>query len=379
MSKILFFNFNNPYAFVHACITLLHFNAFSSHFCTEQFLVNSKNPHHLEQNKKRNGIPEKTKLSEEAALRKQGYRPIFTDGLDEIKFQLGVGKRIRKEAIEGIFDPQGTHVPEFEKKVKDTLKSIENGIKQQGSDVQERLRILKDFRTEADNKLENQVTYRWWVRFNLRLSVLATPARNRISPDLWWKTETDIPDTRNVSIFTTEALNYFKNRDAYFPKVIFLPINYNLGLMALNKAAAGNMVPIALNNNLQSTDGRDQWPDEFSLHDYIHYASGYGKGNIRIHNHFEKKAPQLNREDREKVEIIYFMLEHEKNGHNITDYLEKRGSVKEYILGISYKFQDFEHYGVFLPNSVDLDSSKQVKRYLRSAVNTFFLMMRDFK
>ena len=163
-------------------------------------------------------------------------------------------------------------------------------------------------------------------------------------------------------------------------------MNQSLGIIALNRAAAGKTVPIELMNNRQITDGKFFWPERHLFHDQGHHFTGYGLGNRRIHNFFESKTRKLNKKDREKAEIIYFMLEHERIAHRrylddkeyFNMYVTDRFA-KQIILQFSGRFELSEDKGGFLPKSVDPKSEKQIRDYLESAADTFTRMLEDFK
>ena len=67
----------------------------------------------------------------------------------------------------------------FADQVEKTLSSLERNVREQTEEktefLEERLKLLEDFKGEAQRKVANQeVTYDWWTHFNLRLAFLAT-------------------------------------------------------------------------------------------------------------------------------------------------------------------------------------------------------------
>ena len=320
-------------------------------------------------------------VSEEALLKQQGYRPIFTEGLDEMKRQLKVGERLRKEFHAGRFDPKKTHVPEFADKVEDTLKFIEDGIREQGfDDTVERLKILNDFKKEAGKRLkDNQITYNWWTKFNARLSILASAQQKPVRYPAWYKDEKEI-------LREFEFARYFYDIDNSFPADIYIPTTQKLGIMAINRASSGNIVPIGMTNKVETTDGIPMKPKNFFQHDFSHHLNdSYGSTNKRFQNYFETNAQKLNQSDREKVEIMHFMLEHEglrRYSYGAKPIMEIKEDIRESILGLGLRigaFQKAKNLGGLLPESVDLSSGQQVRAYLGSAIDTYFHMMKDFK
>ena len=127
---------------------------------------------------------------QEPLLREQGFKASYYAGVDQAR----EFNRVYEYVQEVQADPESTHIPYFADQVEKTISDFERDLRTQtvtigdsirlGTHVvvirdpqlqEKRLRILEDFKKEARRRVENQdVTYNWWVKFNTKLSLLAS-------------------------------------------------------------------------------------------------------------------------------------------------------------------------------------------------------------
>ena len=315
----------------------------------------------------------------ETGLREKGYRSVFIDGLNEIHKGLKVIERMKSEFRKGQFDPKKNHVPEFSEKVEETLKFIKEGIIEQGIEVKERLATLNQFTQEARSRVnENKVTYNWWLKFILRLAILATPSSERegIGKTDWWKKENF--KNKDLSRSDYETLSSYLDDVRDFRKVFLPVVNQKLGIMALNLiSSVDHVAAIELVNNVTIADGKSYWPLRHLLHDDSHGLFALFSSRFkRLYNYLSGQQINLNTEDVEKNELVFFMVSHEHillnpRGKEVFEKMEEE-SVTRRLIKNTDKFTNPNIYGVFLPKSVDLNSKRQVQAYLKGASTMFF-------
>ena len=120
---------------------------------------------------------------QEPLLKEQGFKPSYYAGVDQAREV----NRLHEYLREIQADLERTHIPYFADQVKKTISDFERGLRKQNVTgdrykikdpkfLEKRLKILDDFKQEARRRVENQdVTYVWWINFNTKLSILASP------------------------------------------------------------------------------------------------------------------------------------------------------------------------------------------------------------
>ena len=123
---------------------------------------------------------------QEPLLREQGFKPSHYAGVDQAR----EFDRLHEYLREIQADPKLTHIPYFADQVEKTVADFERGLRTQNitgdpnylikdpNFLEKRLKILEEFKKEARRRVENQgMTYDWWVKFNTKLSLLASPSQ----------------------------------------------------------------------------------------------------------------------------------------------------------------------------------------------------------
>ena len=303
--------------------------------------------------------------SEETRLKEKGFTPDQYKGVDNIHRTLSLGLALREDLGEHNTDPQNTPTEILVPLVSSHLEHIKKGFENPELKFsrKERTRYYNSLEKEALVRIQmKQVTYRWWLLFNVRASYLLSlnersfnhrhnrwPTHEHLEADLKGEkkenhgklkvslktTETiKEPDPLKERLTERELLETFntpqvmieKEEDVLallrsilekFPEKIVLPIIFESSVLALNKIPNGDqIVPVGLTNRLTDFDGfLASFPFDFLIHDLDHIASGLGNSLFprpkNSHKNFMLKLESVSPQERLKAEAIYFILTHE--------------------------------------------------------------------
>lgn len=329
---------------VFICLILIHPAApMNLKECHPDVLI-GRPPRLSEFAKKTLVLPNTALIETEKGMREQGYSEVYIAGLDVVKRNLRLAKALRHVIIH----PWTDHIPAFVPMIDEHIHFIEEGIRlYQSSDREHRLNQLQVFKAEAEMVKDlERVTYRWYLNFNYRLSILATPQEHR----RWFIKDEDW--------ITNEALEAFFNntpRDKLkgslhlghlldlFPDLIVLPTSSDLGVISLNRTVQTGISLLGLVNQPVFVEGRLVYPQTFWEHDVDHtkymnqdldlYHLYHGDKDFQdtdgIGPFQEENAANANftifhneliyhrmggfpRPLRKRVEFIYFQVTHEK-------------------------------------------------------------------
>ena len=256
--------------------------------------------------------------SQEPFLKKQGFSPSYYSGVDKAR----EFKRVQQYLQEINADPKTTHVSYFANQAEQTIFEFEEGLKKQNQEntsfLEERLKILEEFKKEAQKRIKDQkVTYDWWANFNLRLVILATPDAyltqyfKHITPS--FKTHEDIEKHSNHP-----DLKIFQDIKEMFPETIMFFSTGDFGIMAFNRMGASFHF-IGVSGSNKSADDQAMLPLRFFIHDVGHARESIYSAkridNLKITievKDIEKKLNNIsNKSDRQKAEFAWFLFNHE--------------------------------------------------------------------
>ncbi|MFP5458721.1 MAG: hypothetical protein ACLGG7_08305 [Bacteriovoracia bacterium] len=203
---------------------------------------------------------------------------------------LALGEKLRS----GKIDPKRTHVPEFAQQVSAHGDYYRAAILAQNEGA-ERLKLLEALMAEgAKRQAEGSVTYEWWISYNHRLSLLATPASKRTalaggaddpfdvellkSPNPFDPAEYERVRSRVLQKMKDDDFDYFNAATAAekFPKLVLLPTvenNGELSLGFLNDVQGHGVYPVGMASQRGVVDGREMYPDQFFRHDLVHASN----------------------------------------------------------------------------------------------------------
>lgn len=223
-----------------------------------------------------------------------GYSSAYTRGLSEVLEFIEIGKKLRELRV----NPLKTHIDYFAIQIEKHIAHIREGILDQTDLETQRYHLarLKRLETKAlKAKKEKRVTYKWWLDFNIDLSVMISPANTEVNP------------------------YYIDNAYIYqFPlSIVFPTITGELGVMALNRAFPLGIYPVGLLNRWTNRTIFYS-PYEFLEHDLVHTQGGKRRDQSYIseayrqfHYRLLQMMENLPLEKRKNVEIAYFILIHE--------------------------------------------------------------------
>ena len=346
--------------------------------------------------------------SQELILKKQGFSPSYYSGVDKAR----EFKRVQQYLQEINADPKTTHIPYFASQAEQTIFKFEEGLKKQNQEntsfLEERLKILEEFKKEAQKRIKNQeVTYDWWANFNFRLVLLATPS-------------TDLPEyfvTYTTPLFTTHEsidknfdqtlFKEFQDIKEMFPETIMFFSTDDFGIMAFNRMGASSHF-IGVSGHNKSADELDRTPIEFFIHDMSHVISSMYSAeladNLKITielKDIEKKLNNIsNKSDRQKAEFAWFLFNHEFGKQRYIDQLSDKNisskknkqilhdSMKWYLHGEEFGFINEDngdlirdHFKAFVPDHLKKaqrnKDEKSVKLFLDKTLDIFMIVFSD--
>ena len=232
------------------------------------------------------------------------------------------------------------------------------------------LAFLEELKKEAQDRVsKNQVTYDWWLRYNVRLAKWASPT-DRDYTSYWWRKDLSYEDLLEKYPRERTALQYmFPISHNSFPGLILMPTRDDLGIMALNEASQNGIVPIGVmnRNSLWVDGGKNFSPSDYIVHDLNHASNGYGGTGDFFYTHIKKKMEKMNTEDRQKVETVYFYITHERSeirldSSNIQSF--KNDSLEGNLIA---RLGDNHDLGGLVSKD-----AFTVQRYVNEAVDLFF-------
>ena len=260
---------------------------------------------------------------EERVLESEGFTPAFYSGVDTVLYWNHVGQRMKSALI----NPYQTHIEELARHVSRHIVFMGEGILKR-TDISpqiknEMLSLLDQFFEEAQQKIKDkELTYAYWLYWNQRLAILASPTvynkrkktySNTLTwQESWWRTDAGI---RSLNILerleqspSKERIFYYSVLDIQnildnFPNDIAFHVPEKLGAIALVEASS-NAISLSLRHSISTTEGFTMNPVQQTRHDYLHYFAGFGTSewSYRIQSPISKE--KLNQAFKEKIEAL---------------------------------------------------------------------------
>ena len=288
---------------------------------------------------------------EEEAIKK-GFKQGF-QGLDGAYKMSYLADYLRRSKI----NPYTTHIMDFSDQIPEHIRFIREGIKEDDSEVAEKLETLDKLALEAlEKQQEKGVTYAWWLKWNDRLMGLL-----KVKDDSFSNSE--------------YRIDFFIK---FFPDFIALPTFEELEFMAINKLTSENVFPLGLVNKVTFTENKGWWPYRFFHHDVIHAfdilkihidAGHFYSGNYSsiTRKEFYEKIQDLPVAQQTQAEIVYFLFTHEKP--NLYDV----------YTGIYFSLSFLRQQGLLGIFPEDVRQSGQVYSYLKEARRVYKKLLRENK
>ena len=304
--------------------------------------------------------------------------------------------------------------------VYEAIQFIERGIRKQGLEVRDRLKLLEQLKREFHSQ-KSVLTYNWYAKFMFRLTILATTTNMRRNwiPEKgfdWVRGEDPVPVSRlnmheRSASYDTELygdiLEFYETVNKKFPDHIYLPIASPFGLISLNTGKlAEHIVPLEVDNKKSVADGLEMVPIEKFLHDRVDNDSFFVPINTRrkarlLYQYIQAKAGTLGKEEREAVELVFFLFTHEENSWlefkrgvfksresggaytaggaepGLSHKNRVRNHITEGVLHFEGRFSDPLNYGPLLPPDLNVNS-QSIKNYLKRVAAVFFEVTEGF-
>ena len=303
-------------------------------------------------------------------LKRQEYRDIFIDGVDTAYWIRDFVKELRKASV----NPYKTHIENFSALIDQHIHFVKQGIIRQGVDVEERLEFLNVLKLEAEQRVKNQeATYHWWLYWNHRLAIAATPLNKRqpSSSDFGWKTEENwlkmLDSTFTLNRYPSMVITFLQSVIDQFPEKILFPVQGPLGVRAFNILVDSHIWPQRLNDRVVLVDGFTMQPDLYSTNDIEHSVLSWG-GGWQVYDSLISFSADMPVAEQEKIDMVYFISALERSkAADIFNY------DKNSLLLHSYanRFLHKNNLGWLIPTNVDLERKNDVYQYLFSATKTF--------
>ena len=281
-------------------------------------------------------------------------------------------------------NPYKTHIADFEDQIDSHIEFIREGILSSGTDVDSKLKILDDFKKEAESKRDSkELTYQYWLLWNMRLSILVSSDK----PTQWnWQSHQDtLLFESEVNIFLEEYdywEDYVHNRImvflTMFPDFIIMPAIGPLGYKDFNKTFPAGIFLIELKNKNTVQDNQQMSPYYLYMHDMIHAVYGtYGKvflpkiDDMQFSERYLKIAQTFPDKIREMAEIGHFIFFHEVAGvlqpsGNVQKLFRNKGGLNRDIYS---RLRIENDLGAILPE--EIQSDEEIKEYFKRVIDVF--------
>ena len=364
-------------------------------------------------------------LSQESLLEEQGFPASYYKGVDQAREFNAVARHLR--AINA--DPNQTHIPYFSDQIEKTISDFEGAFKKHNQDdpefLKERLAILEEMKKEAQQRIaDRNVTYDWWATFNLRLSMIAD--KSDIAQELnqyrikKYRIKDKLPDEK---IHNITFLNTYEGTKEFFSDIV----------RSTRVHTSYSREPLQLERNVLATviDTKDNFPEDIiffatdelgimafnRLEDNLQFVSAsrtpnrlqelgmrlrayLDNGSVRVSYDKPRKVSEemleridniSNPSDRIKAELVLGLYLRDNNDifylEELIDFYQGTGAymyrsskkklkkrtrraIKDSI-GIIRRFLDPNDLQGMLPDNVNKNDEKEVRKFLTKAIIVF--------
>ena len=229
------------------------------------------------------------------------------------------------------------HIPLIEKEIEWQLQFIKPHLVSN-----EQLKLYNNFFDEFNQrKLSKQVSYRWWIIFAYRLSILVTRESQRTQSNIdlkivnpfveyiiannSWHTYDDFvrvmregDPSRDPIAFAIYAIYALLDQ---FPEVVMIPTTLSDKSISLfNNCLKLKSIPLSISTKMIITDGQSWHPDRFFRHDLVHAENWFYGGfkgcreetvQLFVENILESIYIEPNIRKKSQLEFMLFIITHE--------------------------------------------------------------------
>ncbi len=323
-------------------------------------------------------------LENEESLRGMGFPSAYTVGVDEMHRLKTLSKALR----ERVAHPLKTHIADFANSMEEHIVFFQKAfLNQQNTDTG--LKFFRLLIQEARLRKQNrQVTYHWWMRWNMDLMALTDiSAVNSI--EKFYYHNTNIREKLNqgdVKAFSHHYLRVIEKQlnPNSFKDVIYLPTIKTLGIIAVNRSFMEGVIPLGLSRKMEEINGYPVNPRWFFAHDMEHGQEAlkhhlrprYKKASLLFHTHYKEYVKNLPVEQRQRIEVAYFYFTHENIHSTLSSYLDfKQVSLK--LSEVEFGNMSNNYLKKLLPYSVDFYSFKSIENHFKQVAEDFVSMARQ--
>ena len=194
------------------------------------------------------------------------------------------------------------------------------------------MKALETLERQAEEAVQREeVTYKWWLRFNYALSTVLSAERG---------------------ILTDKQQNYIDSFLPHFPTNILMPTINELGIIAINRAGPQGILMAGLTHTEKIVHNERMSPAEFFLHDMEHASATITQNNRAtdisqkaFHDRFSREIENVPNKERENIELAHFILTHELGDHSMTPY--RGANLKELLMGVGRIEKDLRAFRQF--------------------------------
>lgn len=308
----------------------------------------------------------------------------FPEAGDPISQAIAFGTAFNEARKAGTVDVRTTHIPFLAAEVKNNFNAL--FPKERSVFFKER-RVIEQFQSEMDERIrQGNVTYEWWLLFNMRLSILVTPPQHRshtlalAENENYYNMMTRkegrelLQEDSWKNHYTTKGVIHRYNLTLMEDKDAFLfPTSVGGGdfdLHQLNRVFGTGVFLIGLSSRPRMADGSLQFPDTYFRHDLLHYhfITSACKGLDREQvvgmrtRFFEKREEAKGQPELvQLVDVVFHYLTHdapERNVSELTDgFVNKRSfdTWSETLTPIFYQLVRSDFYKDHFPDPAKFD------------------------
>ncbi|MDE0118864.1 MAG: hypothetical protein OXM55_02510 [Bdellovibrionales bacterium] len=257
----------------------------------------------------------------------QDYKTSYTEGLDQVNEWAYVRRRLQELGA----NPRTTHIEYFADQIPDFIAHIRKSLEENyfpeshlSGSKSEQLKHLESLEVEAKKAITDEtVTYKWWLIFNHKLSIVMTGSHPK--------------NKTNLGLVEEEIISEF-------PLKIIIPTTRgeNIGIITFNRAMFEGVYPAGMiNKNNINVDNTTLYPSDFFTHDIGHSILNgnrlymdYSVSHRLLHKRLLDSMEDLPPNKRKQVEGVYFIMTHESDLNILTYGHLRLETIKSSIMNL---------------------------------------------
>ncbi len=282
----------------------------------------------------------------------------MTSGVDEVYRLRQIAEALRSPGV----DLRKTHIEDFANQIEEHINFFKSSLRKKRKNWQIKVASAFDDLAEQGRKIrqQKQVTYEWWLSWNLSMVSLTDPDKYHVQKDDKMEFDT-IDDSKNRQ--ADLIFGMLKRSD-----IAFLPTTKELGFMAINRALPF-FAPLQIVQKNTTADEHIRTPLAFFEHDISHgedywdldevlYYNGVmqNKNAYKVTRQFikrwEKESKNFSKKARKNMEMILFEIIHEEEMVPFLStmlYGDKKDIEAELMANVTRNIYEKSHYLIYYP------------------------------